>query len=184
MRHNQILSRNDTLLLVIDFQQKLLAAFKSPEEMLGNCIRLIKFARLLGIPAIWTEQYPKGLGETVGEIKAELSHIKPIEKLSFSCYGEPDFFDVLSRHTSSQLLVCGIETHICVEQTVLDGIECGYQMHVVTDACGSRKTQDHNAGLKKMEAAGAIATCTEMAIYELLARSDAKEFRETLKLVK
>ncbi len=183
MRHNQILLRHDALLLVIDFQQKLLAAFRSPEEMLGNCIRLIKFAKLLGLP-FWTEQYPKGLGETAGEVKAELVHMKPIEKLSFSCFGEPHFVDTLLRYASHQLLVCGIETHICVEQTVLDGMACGYQMHVVTDACGSRKTQDHHAGIKKMEAAGAIVTCAEMAIYELLARSDTEEFRETLKLVK
>jgi len=184
MRHGHILNRNNTLLLVVDFQQKLLAAFNSPEEMLDNCIKLIKFAKILKLPIIWTEQYPKGLGQTVNNIKTELSSMKPIEKLSFSCFGEPVFIDKLSRHDSTQIMACGIETHICMEQTVLDGIECGYHMHVVADACGSRKTQDHNAGIRKMERAGAISTCTEMAMYELLERSDTKEFRETLKLVK
>ena len=81
-------------------------------------------------------------------------------------------------------MVCGIETHICVEQTVLDGIECGYQMHVVSDACSSRKKQDHKTGLRKMEQAGAIVTCSEMAMYEILGRSDSEEFRDVLQLVK
>jgi nicotinamidase-related amidase len=184
MHHGQILANNQALLLVVDFQQKLLAAFKEPDEILHNCIKLIKFAKILKLPIIWTEQYPKGLGQTTDNVRAELSHLKPVEKLSFSCFGDADFAGALSRHTAKQLIVCGIETHICVEQTVLDGIECGYQMHVIADACGSRKTQDHRAGLYKMDKAGAILTCAEMAMYEILARSDTAEFRETLKLVK
>ena len=185
MRHNNILDRNKTLLLIVDFQEKLLAAFNHPEEMLNNCIKLIKFAKIMNLPMLWTEQYPKGLGQTVDDIKTELSSIvEPIEKLSFSCFGEPGFTDAISRHDATQILICGIETHICVEQTILDGLECGYHMHVVADACGSRKVQDHDVGMHKMTMAGAIATCTEMAMYELLERSDTKEFRETLKLVK
>jgi nicotinamidase-related amidase len=184
MRNDLMLERTKALLLVIDFQEKLLAAFTEPGQMLQNCVKLIKFAKILNLPILWTEQYPKGLGQTTDAIKGELSDVKPVEKSTFSCFGEPDFVDTLFRYTSSQIIVCGIETHICVEQTVLDGIECGYQMHVVTDACGSRKTQDHNQGVQKMKTAGASLNCTEMAIYEVLVRSDTKEFRETLKFLK
>ena len=184
MRHDQILTRENALLLVVDFQQKLLAAFSEPGEFLQNCVTIIRFAKILKLPIIWTEQYPKGLGRTLEDVKSELSHLDPVEKLSFSCFGEPRFVESLSKHDSTQLMICGIETHICVEQTVLDGIGCGYQMHVLEDACGSRKERDHGAGLRKMEGAGAVLTCTEMAMYEILARSDAQEFREVLKLVK
>jgi nicotinamidase-related amidase len=184
MRHRQILDRNKVLLLIIDFQQKLLAAFSNPDEILRNCMTLIKFAKILNLPIIWTEQYPKGLGKTVDPLKSELSHLQSIEKQSFSCFGEPKFLRALSRHGRQQLLVCGIETHICVEQTVLDGIESGYQAHVVTDACGSRRMHDHSIGLDKMKAAGASLTCAETTIYEILERSDTSEFREVLRLVK
>jgi nicotinamidase-related amidase len=184
MRHDHILARENTALLVVDYQEKLLGAFKEPEGFLEKCSILIRFANIMKLPIIWTEQYPKGLGRTVESIKGELSALVPVEKLSFSCFGEPRFVDLLTGHSARQLMICGIETHICVEQTVLDGIACGYQMHIVADACGSRNKRDHKTGLRKMERAGAIVTCAEMAMYELLARSDAKEFRETLKLVK
>lgn len=184
MRHQHILTKDDSLLVVIDFQEKLLAAFENPEATVRNCIQLIKFANIMEIPIIWTEQYPKGLGPTVSEIKAEMPGLSPIEKLDFSCFGEPAFANAICRHGRKQLIMCGIETHICVEQTVLDGIECGFQPHIVTDACASRKKRDHKAGLRKMEGAGAVPSCVEMAMYEILGRSDAKEFREVLKLVK
>ncbi len=184
MRHDRILRRKDALLMVVDFQQKLLGAFKEPERPLKNCAKLIKFAKILGLPIVWTEQYPKGLGPTADEVGGELAHMRPIEKLTFSCFGEPAFVESLSMRSSKQIMVCGIETHICVAQTVLDGIECGYQMHVVEDACGSRSERDHAAGLQKMEQAGAVLTCAEMAMYEILERSDADEFRKVLQIVK
>ena len=184
MRHSQILSRERALFLVIDFQQKLLAAIKESESLLQNCVKLIRFAKIFGLPIIWTEQYPKGLGYTDDSVKSELDHLKPVEKLSFSCFGEPGFVQLLSGYPTTQLIICGIETHICVEQTALDAIEAGYQTHVVSDACGSRKGSDHDLGLHKMAQAGAILTSAEMAMYEIITRSDAKEFREVLKIVK
>ncbi len=184
MRHSQILSRDKALLLVIDFQQKLLAAIRESEGLLQNCVRLIRFAKIFDLPIIWTEQYPKGLGQTVDVVKDELSHLRPVEKLSFSCFGEPNFVQWLSTYSATQLIICGIETHICVEQTALDAIEAGYQAHIVSDACGSRKKADHELGLNKMAGAGASLTCTEMSMYEIITRSDSKEFREVLKLVK
>lgn len=184
MRHDLILNREKTVLLVVDFQQKLLATFKEPGRLVESCVKLIKFAGILGLPIVWTEQYPKGLGPTVDEVKAELSDLEPVEKTTFSCFGEPGFVDALARRPARQLMVCGIETHICVEQTVLDGIACGYQVHVVADACGSRKEQDHEAGLRKMEKGGAVLTCAEMAMYEILGGSGVEGFREVLQLVK
>ena len=184
MRHNHILKRQESMLLVVDFQEKLLAAFKEPDRFVQSCVKLIRFSKILGLPIVWTEQYPKGLGATVDEIKAELSDLEPVEKLTFSCFGEPLFVESLARHEVKQIMVCGIETHICVEQTVLDAIACGYQAHVVTDACASRNEADHRAGLRKMENGGAVLTCVETAMYEILERSDAAEFREVLQLVK
>ena len=184
MRHNLILNRENSMLVVIDFQQKLLAALEKSEKLVQACANMVRFAKILKLPILWTEQYPKGLGPTADEIAAELADLQPIEKLTFSCFGEPRFVESLSRNSAKQLIVCGIETHICVEQTVLDGIACGYDVHLVADACGSRKKKDHKAGLRKMEQGGAVLTCMEMALYEMLGRSDTKEFREALKLVK
>ncbi len=184
MRHRWILSREKVSLLVVDYQEKLLAAFKEPGEFVRNCVKLIRFANIMNLPIIWTEQYPRGLGPTVQEAQSELSNLKPIEKVSFSCFGEPAFIDALTRHRSNQLMICGIETHICVEQTVLDGLESGYSMHVIADACASRRKRDHKSGLRKMEQAGAVISCAEMAMYEILGRSDSPEFREALQIVK
>ncbi len=184
MRHDLILDKGNSILVIVDFQQKLLATFKKPDGLVENCVKLIRFAKIVGLPIVWTEQYPKGLGPTVDEIASELSGLAPVEKLSFSCFGEPGFVEELSRHKARQVIVCGIETHICVEQTVLDGIACGYQAHVAVDACGSRKKSDHKAGLRKMDQGGAVLTSSEMAMYEVLGRSDAEGFRDVLKLVK
>lgn len=184
MRHKQILTRDTSLLLIIDYQEKLLAAFKEPDQFLNPCIKLIRFAHILKLPILWTEQYPKGLGRTVDKVKNELSGLSPVEKTAFSCFGEPDFVRSLSAFPQDQLIVCGIETHICVEQSVLDAMEAGYQAHVVVDACGARKKRDHKAGLRKMENAGAVISSAETVIYEVLARSDAPEFRDVLQLVK
>ena len=184
MRHDLILNRENSMLVVIDFQQKLLAALEEPEKLVQACANMVRFAKILKLPILWTEQYPRGLGPTADEIAAELAELRPIEKLTFSCFGEPRFVESLSQNPIKQLIVCGIETHICVEQTVLDAIACGYDVHVVADACGSRKKKDHKAGLQKMDRGGAVLTCMEMALYEMLGRSDTKEFREALKLVK
>jgi nicotinamidase-related amidase len=184
MRHDLILNRENSMLVVIDFQQKLLGAFEEPERLVQACANMVRFAKILKLPILWTEQYPRGLGPTVDEIAAELADLRPLDKLTFSCFGEPRFVESISLSAAKQLIVCGIETHICVEQTVLDGIACGYDVHVVADACGSRKKKDHDAGLRKMEQGGAVLTCIEMALYEMLGRSDTKEFREALKFVK
>jgi nicotinamidase-related amidase len=184
MRHEKILLRDDSLLLVIDYQEKLLKAFQEPAALIESCVKLIKFAQILNLPVLWTEQYPQGLGPTVPQIEQELEGRHPIEKVSFSCFGEPAFVSNLSSFNKRQLIICGIETHICIEQTVLDALKAGYQCHIVLDACGSRKKKDHKAGMRKMEGAGATPACVEMVIYEILARSDSPEFREILKLVK
>jgi nicotinamidase-related amidase len=184
MRHDLMLNRNDSMLVVIDFQQKLLAAFEEPTKLARACADMVKFAKILRLPILWTEQYPKGLGPTVDEIARELAGIQPVEKLTFSCFGEPRFVESLAQYSAKQLIVCGIETHICVEQTALDAIACGYDVHVVADACGSRNNRDHEAGLRKMERGGAVVTCMEMALYEMLGRSDTDEFREILQLIK
>ncbi|RJP20062.1 MAG: hydrolase [Candidatus Abyssobacteria bacterium SURF_5] len=184
MRHRQILSRSNSALLVIDYQEKLLAAFANPDPFIGSCIKLIRFAKTLDLPILWTEQYPQGLGRTIEQVKQELTGLEPIEKVSFSCFGDSRFASAVSRLNRAQLIVCGIETHICVAQTVLDALEAGYQPQVAADACGSRRESDHEFGLRKMENAGSVLTTAEAAMYEVLARSDTAEFRKILKIVK
>jgi nicotinamidase-related amidase len=184
MGHDRILTKENSILLVIDYQEKLLAAFNEPDPFIDCSIKLIKFAQILKLPVVWTEQYPKGLGRTIEKVRVELRGMTPVEKTSFSCFGEPHFISHLSEFQRKQLIVCGIETHICIEQTVLDALDAGYQAHVIIDACGSRKKSDHKTGLRKMGSAGAIMSSFEMALYEILGRSDSPEFREVLKLVK
>ncbi|MGI8462421.1 MAG: isochorismatase family protein, partial [Solirubrobacterales bacterium] len=142
---------------------------------------LVEGASAMGIPVVITEQYPKGLRETVSEVSEHLpGGTEPVEKLSFSA-AEADGFDLAGR---DQVLVCGIETHVCVNQTVLDLLGEGVEAHVVADAVGSRTAENRELGLQKMERAGAIVSSVEIALFELLGRSDAEEFRLVQGLVK
>jgi hypothetical protein len=142
---------------------------------------LIEGAEAIGVPVIATVQYPKGLGETVPEVSEHLPEgVEPLEKLCFSA-AEADGFDLGGR---DQALVCGIETHVCVNQTVLDLLADGIETQVAADAVGSRAASNRELGLHKMERAGAVLTSVETALFELLGRSDAAEFKQVQALVK
>jgi nicotinamidase-related amidase len=146
--------------------------------------RLLKFAAIFEIPVVLTEHYPQGLGYTVDEIKEALTSYEPLIKRIFSCFGVPEFADALAATGRKRLLVTGIETHICVSQTVHDAMQYGYQVQVVADGTGTRKREDHETALARMRGEGAVITTSESLIYEVTCRADGAEFKQVLELVK
>ena len=176
------LEANQCALLVIDIQEKLLPPIFQKEQMVKNSQLLIRLARLLKIPALMSVQYAKGLGNTVPEIASLLPGTEPIDKQMFSCFGSEVFCSLLKRLPGQRntLLLCGMESHICVTQTALAALREGYIVHVASDAVSSRTEWNWKIGLERMRAAGAIISSTEMIIYELLRSSGAPAFKEML----
>lgn len=174
-----------TALLVVDLQEKLLPAIAGGERVLQNSLLLLRLARVLELPVLLTTQYSKGLGPVVTEVTAEAPGSEPLDKVSFGCFGSEPFLARLRSLTGrDQLLVAGIESHICVAQTVLGALDAGYAAHVASDAVGSRSETNRAVGLSRMERAGAVISSAEMAAYELLARSDGRAFKQMLPYLK
>jgi nicotinamidase-related amidase len=175
------LDRERAALVVIDVQEAFRKAVPEFGQVAGSVATLIEGAEAIGIPIVITEQYPKGLGRTVDEVAEHLpAGTEAIEKVCFSA-AEADGFDLDGR---DQAIVCGIETHVCVNQTVLDLLDRGVEVHVVGDAVGSRTAENRELGLHKAERAGAVLTSVETALFELLGSSDAAEFKQVQGLVK
>ena len=175
------LDRERAALVVVDIQEAFRKAVPSFDAVAGSAATLVQGAEAMGIPIVVTEQYPKGLGHTVPEVADHLPiGLKPIEKVRFSA-AEAEGFDLNGR---DQALVCGIETHVCVNQTVLDLLDRGVEVEVVGDAVGSRTDDNRELGLHKVEQAGAVLTSVETALFELLGGSDAAEFKQVQALVK
>ncbi|MEM2888093.1 MAG: hydrolase [Candidatus Bathyarchaeia archaeon] len=180
----KLMSKDEPILIIIDVQEKLFTHIAEKETVLENLEKIIKFMYIIKIPIIITEQYPKGLGPTVPEVKNLISDFKPIEKLEFSCFGSQEFRKALEKTGKKTLILAGIEAHICVTQTAIEGLENGYKIYVVEDATSSRNLQDKTTGINRMRQNGAIIISTEMLIYELLKKAGTLEFKETLKLIK
>jgi nicotinamidase-related amidase len=171
-----LLNRDRAALLVVDVQE----GFRPYESFAGvaeSCAKLVRAARILDVPRIVSEQYPKGLGHTAPEVGLEEE--APIEKSVFSA-ARADGFDLKGRN---QAVVCGIETHVCVSQTVLDLLEHGVEVQVPADAVGSRHVIDYERGLERLERAGAVVTTVEAALFELLERAGTPEFKVVQKLI-
>jgi len=180
-----LLQPERTAVVVVDLQEKLLPAIGGADRVLRNSILLLKLADVLGLPVLLTTQYARGLGPMVPEVRQAAPAATPLDKVSFGCFGSPEFLDRLrALPNRDQLLVAGIESHICVAQTVLGALAQGYAVHVASDAVGSRSDDNRAIGLGRMEKAGALLSSTEMAIYELLARSDGPAFKKMLPLLK
>lgn len=173
-------------LIVVDIQEKLLPPIWEKERLVRNSQLLIRLAGILKIPALVTTQYMKGLGNTVPEVAALLPDTPSIDKLMFSCFGSDVFCSLLKRLPGQRttVLLCGMETHICVMQTALGALREGYLVHVASDAVSSRSELNWRIGLERMRAAGAILSSTEMMIYELLRSSGAPAFKELLPYLK
>ena len=177
------LSASDAVLLVIDVQERLLPAMHQPEECLRTVRKLIESARVLKVPFVVTEQYPTGLGRTCTAVWQSLSDVTPVEKMNFSaCVAAT--MDRLRQLGRKQVLVAGIETHVCVQQTVLDLLREGYQPWVCADAVSSRRTYDRDIALSRMQQAGAIVTTAESAVFELLGAAGTEPFKQILKIIK
>jgi nicotinamidase-related amidase len=175
------LDRNRAALIVVDVQEAFRKALPTFDEVVGASSTLVQGAAAMGLPVIVTEQYPQGLGKTVPEITEHLPQdVEPIDKVKFSA-AEAEGFELDGR---DQALVCGIETHVCVNQTVLDLLDRGIEVQVAADAVGSRSEENRDLGLNKLEQAGAVLTSVEAALFELLRGSDAPEFKEVQALVK
>jgi nicotinamidase-related amidase len=179
------LNPEECALIVIDMQERLLPAIFEKERVLKNSQLLIRAAGILNVPTIATTQYAKGLGDTVSEVKSLLSN-EAIDKQMFSCFGSGVFCSVLKRLPGrrSTVLLCGMESHICVAQTALAALREGYLVHVASDAVSSRTEWNWKVGLDRMRAAGAVISSTEMIIYELLRSSGTEEFKNMLKYLK
>jgi nicotinamidase-related amidase len=169
-------------LVVIDIQEKLLPPIFQKEQLLRNAQLLIRAASILKIPALLSTQYAKGLGGTVAEIASLLPGTEAIDKTLFSCFGSDVFCSVIKRLPGQRntLLLCGMESHICVAQTALAGLREGYLVHVASDAVSSRAEWNWKIGLERMRAAGAVISSTEMMIYELIRSSSSAAFKELL----
>jgi nicotinamidase-related amidase len=176
-----VLRPERTALVVVDLQERLLPAITGHERVLRNSLLLMKLAEVLSLPVILTTQYAKGLGPTVAPVLAAAPGVEPVDKVSFGCFGSEAFNARLGALGGrDQLVVAGIESHICVAQTVLGALGNRYTVHVASDAVGSRAEENRGIGLSRMERAGALISSTEMAVYELLGRSDAAAFKQLL----
>ena len=180
------LDPNQCALIVIDIQEKLLPPIFRKEQLVRNVQLLIRLAGILKIPTLMSTQYSKGLGNTVPEIASLLPDVQPLEKVVFSCFGSDVFCAALKRVPGNRntVLLCGMETHICVAQTALAALRDGYLVHVAADAVSSRTELNWQIGLDRMRAAGAVISSTEMIIYEALGSSGTAEFKDMLKHLK
>jgi nicotinamidase-related amidase len=169
-------------LVVVDIQEKLLPPIFQKAELIKNSQLLIRLAGILKLPTLMTTQYAKGLGNTVPEIASLLPETQAIDKQMFSCFGSDVFCTALKRVPGNRktVLLCGMESHICVAQTALGALREGYIVHVASDAVSSRTEWNWKIGLERMRAAGAVISSTEMIIYELLRSSGAPAFKELL----
>ena len=184
IRHSTILKREETALLIIDIQEKIFRVMLNPEIVIQNTIKLIEGFKILDSPIFATEQYPKGLGETETRIKEALKNVVPIQKMTFSCYGAGDLFEILNYRKIKRVVVAGIESHVCVQQTALDLLANDFQVSLAADACSSRKEVDYSMALERMRKAGVIVTTTEAILFELLNVCGTEEFKKISKIVK
>ncbi|MBB4287757.1 hydrolase [Roseospira goensis] len=173
-----------SVLVVIDVQERLCPVMDDPRRVLFNGTRLLKGADLLDVPVLCTEQYPKGLGPTMIDLRQLLPEGAVIEKSTFNAMGEAHFRFAMSRVGRSQIVLCGTEAHVCVLQTALGLREAGFEVFVVADACGSRRPESEQAGLARMAAAGCTVVTTEMVLFEWLGSKDHPHFKEVMTLIK
>ena len=181
-----LIHADDSCLLVIDMQERLVAAMQAPARTIGNARILIAAARELAVPVLLTEQYPKGLGATVPELAeaAEAANAVILPKMHFSCMEDEDFAAAFEAAGRRQAVIAGMEAHICVMQTAVSLMDQGYEVFVVTDATSSRTLESEKACLDRLQACGAGIVTTEMVVFEWLGRAGTPAFKALLPLIK
>lgn len=185
MIHENTLAADHSVLLVVDVQEAFRDAIGNFSIVASNIARAVSGFDMLGVPIIVTEQYPKGLGPTAEEIRFSLADkFEPLEKTAFSAFGSAGVRIKLEDLMAKQVVLCGVETHVCVNQTAHDLLRNGYSVHLLTDCVGSRFDHDKAAGLEKMRASGVIPSSVEMALFELMHDSKHEKFKEVQALIK
>jgi nicotinamidase-related amidase len=182
-----MLHRTETVLVILDVQQKLMPVIDGADGVIRNLERLIRGMHVLDVPVIVTEQYVRGLGPTVDPVRIALEEAhgyRPVEKTSFSAYASGEFLAEMRALRRKQIIVAGVETHVCVYQTVSDLIGAGHEVTIVGDAVSSRTAQNRDFGIRRMVADGAQLSTTEMLLFELLGTAGTDEFKAISRLVK
>ena len=179
-----MLNIDNALLLIIDVQEKLLPVIFEKEKLISNIQKLIKGCTLMGVPVIITEQNPSGLGTTVKELQDSVPSVRPVTKFGFSCCSEPGFNEELSAAARRQILICGIESHICVYQTSMDLLSSGNEVHIVTDCVSSRTPENKELSMRRLVSEVVKLTGMEMALFELLRSSKSHHFKTISALIK
>jgi nicotinamidase-related amidase len=179
-----MLDKQECVLIIIDVQEKLVNAL-AKDTVVQKTAALVKAAKIMGIPTIVTEQYPKGLGQTMAAVKETFdSNTTIIEKSSFSAAKETGFLEKLNTYNKKQVVICGIETHICVHQATADLLTAGYDVYVAQDACASRNKYEFKQGIERMRDNGAKISCVEIILFEWLRSSKDIHFKEIQALIK
>jgi nicotinamidase-related amidase len=185
MGHPRVLDASNAILVVVDVQEAFRKAIPEHALITSRIAMAVRGFRILEIPVVVTEQYPKGLGRTVEELMLTLpDDFEPIEKSTFSAFGDSAFVDVLDTAERKQIVICGVEAHVCVNQTAHDLLHNGYEVHLLTDCVASRFEADKNAGIQKMIASGAVPSSVEMALFEAMRDSKHEKFREVQAQIK
>ena len=179
-----MLHEKDTALLVIDVQDKLFGQMRDQKELLHNLPRMIQGAQALGLPIVWAEQYPQGMGKTIPEISKLLADQEPIAKKTFSLCARAPLKEAIEATACKKFLLVGIETHVCVYQTSLDLLAMGKEVEVVIDCVSSRTKHNRKLGLRRIEQAGGRLTSLEMVLFELMHSAEHACFKDILALVK
>ncbi len=182
MGENMIISAKKSCLVVIDVQERIAPATDSPREVINGSVDLLKAAKILSVPFIITEQYPKGLGPTMIDLRQELGEdYAPIEKIHFSCMNDDKFAAKINEIKPAQVILCGVESHICVLQTALSLKEAGYEVFVVSNATSSRKKQEELIAYQRLSYEGVSIVTKEMVMFEWLEKAGTPEFKEISK---
>lgn len=180
----ELLTQQNTCILIIDVQEKLMPVMAEKERVVDNINKLQRLSNVFDLPVVLTEQYPKWLGPTLPALKEHLNVYEPITKLHFNCCEVEAFNEWLDLKGLDNIIITGVETHICVFQTCVSILNKGYNVHIPQDAVCSRTSENWRVGLDLMNKAGAFITSTETVIYQVLKKAGTKEFKEILKIVK
>lgn len=178
------IKREDAILLMIDFQERLMPAMKDHKDLEEQAVMLAKGCEILGVPHMVTQQYTKGLGATIPSIAEALCAFEPVEKTAFSAMEEPGFAELLKETGRTSVILAGIEAHVCVEQTALDLLDAGYAVYVISDCISSRSSGDRKSAIRRMAASGATVTSCEAILFEVLKGAKEQGFKEISALVK
>ena len=177
---------HDSVLLVVDYQEKLFPQVFNYVETLGKAKQMIEFAQLVNLPVVISEHYPDGLGRTVKELSSQLEktdYYHPLPKKAFNCFGDEKIHHTLKKSGKKNILICGIETHICVLQTVLSALKEGFNTFLLVDCVGARERMDHDFALMQADSAGAVLTTVETVIYQMVKHADFPKFKDVIRLI-